>query len=159
MSKIVHIFYFSFLAILCPPLPQIQHGSIFQDTSDGLANNYDSVAEYTCEFGYILNGDAQIRIVERTCQSDGTWSGHEPTCQATPCPTFSRTQHGSLSQDTYKDRFANNYENIAANTYYKGMCVKQVEREIVLLAKSGKRPVFELLHYACNLNKANYGKL
>jgi hypothetical protein len=51
MSKIVHTFYFSFLAILCPPLPQIQHGSIFQDTSDGLANNYDSVAEYTCELG------------------------------------------------------------------------------------------------------------
>jgi hypothetical protein len=42
---------------------------------------------------------------------------------------------------------------------FVGMCVKQVEREIVLLAKSGKRPVFELLHYACNLNKANYGKL
>ena len=37
----------------------------------------NAIATYTCADGYeTLTGNA-----ERTCQSDGTWSGMVPTCQ------------------------------------------------------------------------------
>ena len=35
----------------------------------------DSVANYSCNTGYTLTGDAM-----RTCQRDGNWSGSIPTC-------------------------------------------------------------------------------
>ena len=38
---------------------------------------FGSVATYTCDTGYNLNGDDT-----RTCQADGTWSGVEPTCES-----------------------------------------------------------------------------
>ena len=34
-----------------------------------------SVATYTCNDGYVFNGDST-----RTCQADGTWSGDKPIC-------------------------------------------------------------------------------
>ncbi|XP_053380648.1 sushi, von Willebrand factor type A, EGF and pentraxin domain-containing protein 1-like isoform X2 [Mercenaria mercenaria] len=34
--------------ILCPELSRVRNGRLFQDTSDGIRNNYESVAEYTC---------------------------------------------------------------------------------------------------------------
>ena len=38
---------------------------------------YQETATYACETGFNLVGS-----VERTCQSDGTWSGSAPTCQS-----------------------------------------------------------------------------
>ena len=35
-----------------------------------------TVATYTCDTGYTLNGNTT-----RTCGSDGMWSGSAPTCQ------------------------------------------------------------------------------
>ena len=35
-----------------------------------------TLAVYSCDFGYALNGSST-----RTCQSDGTWSGAAPTCE------------------------------------------------------------------------------
>ena len=35
----------------------------------------DTVATYSCDTGYTFNGGST-----RTCQSDGTWSGSDPTC-------------------------------------------------------------------------------
>lgn len=36
---------------------------------------FNSQASYTCNEGFILTG-----IDNRTCQSDGVWSGIAPTC-------------------------------------------------------------------------------
>ena len=36
---------------------------------------FGSTAEYNCNIGFLLIGN-----LERTCQSDGQWSGMEPTC-------------------------------------------------------------------------------
>ena len=36
---------------------------------------FGSVATYSCDDGFILNG-----IATRTCTSDGTWSGDNPSC-------------------------------------------------------------------------------
>lgn len=36
----------------------------------------DSVATYSCQSGYVLDG-----LSQRRCASDGTWSGTDPTCK------------------------------------------------------------------------------
>ena len=36
-----------------------------------------STATYSCNIGFTLNGDQT-----RTCGSDGSWSGSEPSCQS-----------------------------------------------------------------------------
>ena len=48
-------------------------------TSGGSIDNrpIGTVATYSCDTGYTLNGD---RV--RTCQSDGTWSGSVQTCKS-----------------------------------------------------------------------------
>ena len=40
--------------------------------------NFGSNASYTCETGYMLNGD-----MTRMCQDNGDWSGSAPTCDST----------------------------------------------------------------------------
>ena len=39
------------------------------------STTYDSVANYSCNVGYALNGESL-----RTCLTSGEWSGTEPTC-------------------------------------------------------------------------------
>ncbi|XP_060591160.1 sushi, von Willebrand factor type A, EGF and pentraxin domain-containing protein 1-like [Ruditapes philippinarum] len=111
--------------ILCPALPQIQHGSIFQDTSDGLANNYESVADYTCDRDYYLNGNTQLKTVQRTCQSDGKWSGKEPICEVPKCNLIEDFYGGSVEyfgkRDLYSQAFYScdeNYSMIPSNVQH-----------------------------------------
>ena len=59
------------MGIQCPGLPTIPNGAV--DTSGG--TNYKCTAVYTCDTGYILNGN-----ITRTCQEDANWSGIQPTC-------------------------------------------------------------------------------
>ena len=65
------------IVITCSDLPSLTNG----DTDYGVAGSTDSrpvdtVATYTCNPGFTLNGDTT-----RTCGSDGVWSGLAPTCQ------------------------------------------------------------------------------
>ena len=54
----------------CCSLPNPINGRVqFPDTTVG------SVANYSCFFGYTLNGTST-----RTCEADGEWSGDPPTC-------------------------------------------------------------------------------
>ena len=59
--------------INCGNLPMITNGEV--DTSGG--TNYKCTAVYTCDTGYVLNGN-----ITRTCQEDANWSGNEPTCDS-----------------------------------------------------------------------------
>ena len=59
------------LVVNCGPLSNIPNGAV--DTSGG--TNYKCTAVYTCDTGYVLNGN-----IKRTCQEDANWSGSEPTC-------------------------------------------------------------------------------
>ena len=54
----------------CGALPHPGNGTV---TWTGLT--YGSVAVYNCDNGYQVSGDQT-----RTCMSNGTWSGEEPTC-------------------------------------------------------------------------------
>ena len=55
----------------CPTLTDPASGDVnFNSTEIG------SMANYSCNEGFILNGNAT-----RICQDNGEWSGDDPTCQ------------------------------------------------------------------------------
>ena len=70
--SVLHNIMSSLTVIQCPGLPNIPNGAV--DTSGG--TNYKCTAVYTCDTGYVLNGN-----ITRTCQEDANWSGSEPTCE------------------------------------------------------------------------------
>ena len=58
--------------VTCPSLTDPGNGEV--STSN---NNYLSTASYTCNTGYILTpSDGGTRV----CDTDGQWTGVEPTC-------------------------------------------------------------------------------
>ena len=73
-------------AILCPILPDIENGFITYSPDTEADFDKGTVATYTCNEGFNLQG----RDRERTCQIDGTFSGTAPIC------TMIR-KHASLS--------------------------------------------------------------
>ncbi|XP_019619753.1 PREDICTED: uncharacterized protein LOC109466474 [Branchiostoma belcheri] len=54
---------------LCQPLMAPSNGNFYGGSS------YQDVVTYHCDAGYEISGDEK-----RTCQSDQTWSGAQPTC-------------------------------------------------------------------------------
>ena len=73
-------------AILCPILPDIENGFITYSPDTEADFDQGTVATYTCNEGFNLQGGDR----ERTCQIDGTFSGTAPIC------TMIR-KHASLS--------------------------------------------------------------
>ena len=62
---------------VCPDLTPPTSGAVsYNPVGSRLLN---TVATYRCNTGYVLTGGTTTR----TCQSDRTWSGSEPTCQGT----------------------------------------------------------------------------
>ena len=67
-----HLIQYHLFTVVCLSLPSLTNGVIsYSDQTLGL----NTVATYTCDTGYILNGDTT-----RTCGSDGVWSGFSPNC-------------------------------------------------------------------------------
>ena len=66
--------------VTCPPLTPPTNGLISGGEGE---QPVGSTASYSCDEGYSLEGSQQ-----RTCRSDGLWSGMEPTCERT-----SSTEH------------------------------------------------------------------
>ena len=60
-------------AVNCSPLAEPDHGSVALSK----ATSYKSVAKYTCNTGYKLQGPT-----ERRCEKDEQWSGNNPTCES-----------------------------------------------------------------------------
>ena len=56
---------------VCPTLVPPANGNLVLS-----GNTFGETASYTCNTGFILVGDPTL-----TCQSDGFWSGPEPTCE------------------------------------------------------------------------------
>lgn len=57
---------------VCPDL-DITNGMV---SFSGDTTTPGSTATYTCNFGFVLNGDTS-----RTCQDNLTWTGSDPTCE------------------------------------------------------------------------------
>lgn len=62
-----------YTVVKCPQLMDPEHGTVVLPE----AVSFKSVAKYTCDNGYMLNGTA-----ERTCQANQQWSGSERTCES-----------------------------------------------------------------------------
>ncbi len=60
----------------CPDLTAPANGMISYNMGATSPRPVDTVATYTCDTGYTLNGGTT-----RTCGSGGSWSGSPPTCQ------------------------------------------------------------------------------
>ena len=58
--------------VQCPTLVAPSNGGL----EIAGAGAYEDVATYSCDTGFSLDGMSQ-----RSCQSDGAWSGSEPTCE------------------------------------------------------------------------------
>ncbi|XP_078687684.1 fibroblast growth factor receptor-like [Branchiostoma floridae x Branchiostoma belcheri] len=56
-------------------------------------SSYGDVVTYYCDAGYEISGDE-----ERTCQSDQTWSGTQPTCARKPCPELPHPTNGNRTE-------------------------------------------------------------
>ncbi|XP_064386164.1 uncharacterized protein LOC135334777 [Halichondria panicea] len=74
----------------CPDLTKPANGMISYNMGTASLRPVDTVATYTCDPGYTLNGDTT-----NTCRSDGVWSGSAPTCGAT-CPDLTVPANGVI---------------------------------------------------------------
>ncbi|XP_064386381.1 sushi, von Willebrand factor type A, EGF and pentraxin domain-containing protein 1-like isoform X2 [Halichondria panicea] len=83
--------------ITCSDLPSLANGDIdyggggFPDS-----RQVDTVATYTCNPGYTLNG---ISSTTRTCGSDEVWSGFAPTCEP-DCSDLPSLNNGMIMYST-----------------------------------------------------------
>ncbi|XP_064386107.1 E-selectin-like [Halichondria panicea] len=73
--------------VVCLFLPTPTNGVIFY--SDTILGD-GTVATYTCDTGYTLNGGST-----RTCGSNGMWSGFAPSCQPN-CPELPTLANGMI---------------------------------------------------------------
>ncbi len=67
----------------CPDLTVPANGMIDYNMGTASLRPVDTVATYTCNTGYTLNGDST-----RVCVSGGIWSGSTLTCQGKFCNSF-----------------------------------------------------------------------
>lgn len=61
----------SYIAVDCGDLENPENGVVSLT-----GTTFTSVATYSCNFGFFFVGGDEVR----TCQSNGTWSGTQPTC-------------------------------------------------------------------------------
>ncbi|XP_067839671.1 sushi, von Willebrand factor type A, EGF and pentraxin domain-containing protein 1 [Heptranchias perlo] len=78
--------------VQCPELQSPQNGYFIQNTCN---NQYNSACGIRCKLGFDLMGSS-IRL----CQSNGHWSGLEPSCRVRSCPRLRKTLHGSINCST-----------------------------------------------------------
>ena len=55
--------------------------------------SYEDTCSFTCNTGYELSGSPQ-----RTCQSDGSWSGSPVSCTIMECPLSSLPMNSMLAE-------------------------------------------------------------
>jgi len=72
----------------CDALPNIPFGTV-SASNDG---RFPSTATYTCNGGYATQDPTS-----RTCMTDGTWSGKQPTCGGATCQVLPAFSNGQVS--------------------------------------------------------------
>eukprot|EP00731_Ephydatia_muelleri_P030228 Em0021g751a len=58
---------------------------------DASSTAVGSIARYTCNAGFVLQG-----LEARVCQSGGQWTGADPSCQMSGCPSLIAPQFGDV---------------------------------------------------------------
>ncbi|XP_064386228.1 complement receptor type 1-like isoform X2 [Halichondria panicea] len=93
------------VSLTCMSLPPPTNGGI---SYSNMTLGENTVATYTCDTGYTLNGGST-----RTCESDGMWSGLAPVCQGT-CSDLPPIFNGGI---TYTDGPAGSRPVDSVSTY------------------------------------------
>ncbi|XP_066271289.1 sushi, von Willebrand factor type A, EGF and pentraxin domain-containing protein 1-like [Branchiostoma lanceolatum] len=95
----------------CPTLSALTNGAL---STTATANQ--TVVTFTCNAGYILNGDATT-----TCQADERWSNPVPTCTPRQCsPLLTAPANGALSTT------ARTYQTVVTTTCNAGYTLNGV---------------------------------
>ncbi|XP_065899217.1 uncharacterized protein [Dysidea avara] len=76
----------------CPSLTDRNNVTISCSLGDDGVPSYEDTCSFTCNTGYELSGSDN-----RTCQSDGNWSGAEAICRRVPCPSLTNPNNGTIT--------------------------------------------------------------
>ena len=94
MALKCHFLYFTIILIVsCPSLTNPNNGMINCSLGDDGVPSYEDTCSFTCNTGYELTGST-----ERTCQSDGSWSGSPVSCIIMECPSSSLPMNSMLAE-------------------------------------------------------------
>ena len=82
-----------YVIVNCSLLNMPNNGIINCSLGDDGISSYEDTCSYTCNTGYELTGSS-----ERTCQSDGSWSGSPVSCVIMECPSSSLPMNSMLAE-------------------------------------------------------------
>ncbi len=76
------LYYSNSIEIKCEDLPDPANGQITFSSDNTAPFDFDTIANYGCDFGYVLMGGSR----ERECYGDGLssrgqWLGSAPSCE------------------------------------------------------------------------------
>ena len=83
---------YEFLIVQCPQILMPENGEISCSLINDPSFSYEDTCSFTCNTGYELTGSPQ-----RTCQSDGSWSGSLVSCTIMECPSSSLPMNSMLA--------------------------------------------------------------
>ena len=88
------MFYFLYVYLVqCPDLRDPINGMISCSLTHSPTFSYEDTCSFTCDTGYELTGSS-----ERTCESDGSWSGSSVSCIIMECPSSSLPMNSMLAE-------------------------------------------------------------
>ena len=94
--------------VICPSLTHPDNGKITCSLEGDVDSSYEDTCSFTCNTGYELTGSPQ-----RTCQSDGSWSGSPVSCTIMECPSSSLPMNSMQAE--------------SCSSTYQSMCDLQCE--------------------------------
>ena len=88
---VTEIMYYNEFFVVQPCHEILQH-PVNGNVGCPTGNKTNDTCYYSCDIGFELIGDS----AQRTCQSNGRWSGRAPSCSPVPCPTLVPPDNGYL---------------------------------------------------------------
>ncbi|XP_019633428.1 PREDICTED: CUB and sushi domain-containing protein 3-like [Branchiostoma belcheri] len=101
------------------------------------ATSYQTVVNFTCNPGYVLNGTTNT-----TCQANGTWSNPAPTCTPMQCNTLTVPTNGALSTT------ATSYQIVVNFTYIQ--CISLPTPKNGGLSPAGSYRYQDVVNFTCD---------
>ena len=84
---------FFYVLVQCPELTDPMNGMMSCSMVNSRMFSYEDTCSFTCNTGYELTGSS-----ERTCQSNGSWSGSSVSCIIMECPSSSLPMNSMLAE-------------------------------------------------------------
>ena len=81
------------LTVSCESLSNPVNGIVGCNTREDGVALYEDVCSFSCNTGYEVTGSS-----ERTCQSNGSWSGSPVSCIIMECPSSSLPMNSMLAE-------------------------------------------------------------